>query len=204
MIKTNAGLARINVQMLRLPVRRFYARSGGQVTPLDEAFGRPVAHPAVTPVIHVVDLDQVLHNLDIVAAAGCPGAFLINHDFPMEPFLPLLRELRAARPDMWLGVNFLAQPGQVAFPVLGALARDGAVFQAYWADDGRIDERVDEQGEAQEIARIRAESGWQGLYLGGVAFKKQRPVAKADYATAAHTAKPYHGGGLHLRCCHGA
>jgi hypothetical protein len=177
--------------MLRLPVRRFYARSGGQVTPLHEAFGRPVAHPAVTPVIHVVDLDQVLRNLDIVAAAGCPGAFLINHDFPMEPFLPLLRELRAARPDMWLGVNFLAQPGQVAFPVLGALARDGAVFQAYWADDGRIDERVDEQGEAQEIARIRAESGWHGLYLGGVAFKKQRPVAEADYATAAHTAKPY-------------
>ena len=32
---------------------------------------------------------------------------------------------------------------------------------------------------------IRAESGWSGLYFGGVAFKKQRPVAEADYAAAA-------------------
>lgn len=145
----------------------------------------------VTPVIHVLDAGQALRNLDVVDAAGCPGAFLINHDFAMEPFLPILREVRAARPDLWLGVNFLAQPGQVAFPVLGQLAREGYPFQAYWADDARIDEREEVQAEAEEIARIRAESGWEGLYLGGVAFKKQRPVAEKDYGLSARLAAAY-------------
>lgn len=141
--------------------------------------------PLVTPVIHVLDAAQALTNLDAIAKAGCPGAFLINHDFPMEPFLPILRDIRAAAPDMWLGVNFLAQPGQIAFPVLGELAREGVFFDAYWADDARIDERAATQIEAEEITRIRAESGWSGLYFGGVAFKKQRPVAEADYHAAA-------------------
>ena len=146
------------------------------------------AEPLVTPVIHVLDAAQGLANLEVVARAGCPGAFLINHDFAMEPFLPILRDIRAAEPDMWLGVNFLAQPGQIAFPVLGALEKEGVVFDAYWADDARIDERVAIQTEADEITRIRRQSGWSGLYFGGVAFKKQRPVAEADYAVAASIA----------------
>ncbi len=144
--------------------------------------------PVVTPVVHVLDAAQALTNLQAIAKAGCPGAFLINHDFPMEPFLPILREIRTAEPDMWLGVNFLAQPGRIAFPVLGGLAREGVAFDAYWADDARIDERAEAQTEAEEITRIRTESGWSGLYFGGVAFKKQRPVAEADYATAATVA----------------
>jgi predicted TIM-barrel enzyme len=145
----------------------------------------------VTPVIHVLDTAQTLANLAHVEAAGCPGAFLINHDFGVEPFLPILREVRAARPGLWLGVNFLAQPGSAAFPILGQLAAEGCAFQAYWADDARIDERTEAQPEAEEIARIRADSGWEGLYFGGVAFKKQRPVAEADYAEAARRAAPF-------------
>ena len=145
----------------------------------------------VTPVIHVLDAGQALRNLDIVGTAGCPGAFLINHDFAMEPFLAILQEVRTARADMWLGVNFLAQPGDVAFPVLGNLARAGHVFQAYWADDARIDERQTAQEEAENIARIRVECGWDGLYFGGVAFKKQRPVDADAYFDAARLAVPY-------------
>lgn len=79
----------------------------------------------VTPVIHVLDTHQALRNLDIVDAAGCPGAFLINHDFPVDQFLPILKEVRAARPDLWIGVNFLDQPGNIAFPILGQLAQVG-------------------------------------------------------------------------------
>lgn len=147
--------------------------------------------PVVTPVIHVLDVDQALRNLDVLEATGCPGAFLINHDFDMDTFLPILRDARAARPGMWLGVNFLAQPGNVAFPVLGRLAAEGCEIQAYWADDARIDERVGHQVEAEEIARIRSESGWDGLYIGGVAFKKQRPVAPEMYPASARLAVNY-------------
>ena len=98
--------------------------------------------PLVTPVIHVLNAAEALSNLEAVAKLGCPGAFLINHDFPIEPFLPVLRDIRAAEPDMWLGGNFLAQPGQIAFPVLELLEHEGVVFDAYWADDARIDERA--------------------------------------------------------------
>jgi len=145
----------------------------------------------VTPVIHVQDTEQALRNLDVACAAGCPGVFLINHDFPMESLLPILREVRSARPDCWLGVNFLGQPGSAAFSVLGALGEEGCRIDAYWADDARIDERNDTQIEAEDIARIRKESGWDGLYFGGVAFKMQRPVSEDKYGVAARLSMPF-------------
>lgn len=145
----------------------------------------------VTPVIHVVDAAQALRNLDVIDAAGCPGAFLINHDFSVDQFLPILREVRAARPDLWLGVNFLDQPGNIAFPILGQLAREDCRIDAYWADDARMDERVEVQEIALDIARIRAQSAWDGIYMGGVAFKKQRPVPEEHYALSARISVPY-------------
>lgn len=162
-------------------------------------FGRILLaqRPVILPVIHVLTADQAVENLRHVEALGGAGAFLINHDFGVAPFLPILRDIRAACPQMWLGVNFLAQTGAVAFPILADLARQGSPFQAYWADDARIEERTATEGadpaqpEAEEIARIRAESGWHGLYLGGVAFKKQRPVARSDESRAATLARAY-------------
>lgn len=142
----------------------------------------------VTPVIHVLSTTQALANLETLREAGCPGAFLINHDFGRDAFLPILREVRLAQPDVWLGVNFLAEDGRVGFAALGALAAEGAVFQALWADDARLDERKADQPDAKAIAAARAASGWKGLYFGGVAFKKQRPVADADLDRAAHLA----------------
>lgn len=141
--------------------------------------------PAVTPVIHVLSTAQALANLETLRAAGCPGAFLINHDFGREAFLPILREVRREMPDFWLGVNFLAEDGRVGFATLGALASEGARFQALWADDACLDERQADQPDATAIAAARAASGWSGMYFGGVAFKKQRPVADADLERAA-------------------
>ncbi len=147
--------------------------------------------PVVTPVIHVLDIGQVMKNIDILVAADCPGTFLINHDFSREALLPILQAVRTACPDLWLGVNFLGEPGSLAFPILGQMARDGIRVDAYWADDARIDERARQQSEAEAIRRVRGASGWTGVYLGGVAFKKQRPVANSDHAVAARTSVPY-------------
>ena len=41
------------------------------------------------------------------------------------------------------------------------------------------------QAEAEAIAQIRRDCGWGGLYFGGTAFKKQRPVRPEDYAASA-------------------
>lgn len=141
--------------------------------------------PAVLPVIHARDRGQVVRNVRIAAREGAHGVFLINHDFGFERLLPIVREVRERLPSLWLGVNFLAVTGARAFPVLGELERSGCVVDAYWADDARIDERADMQREAGAIAEARRESGWSGLYLGGVAFKKQRAVAPEDFETAA-------------------
>ena len=141
--------------------------------------------PAVLPVIHARDRGQVVRNARIAAREGAHGVFLINHDFGFERLLPIVREVRERLPSLWLGVNFLAVTGARAFPVLGDLERSGCMVDAYWADDARIDERADAQREAGAIAKVRRESGWSGLYLGGVAFKKQRVVAPEDFEAAA-------------------
>lgn len=143
--------------------------------------------PVVLPVIHVLDTPRTLRNVREVIAAGAAGCFLINHDFEPERFLPIIRDVRAAYPSLWMGVNFLAVTGKDAFPMLGALARDGVTVDAYWADDARIDEHGRNE-EAEEIARIYDASGWRGLYFGGTCFKKQREVAPEHYGQAARAA----------------
>ncbi len=147
--------------------------------------------PVVTPVIHVLDRVQASRNIATAVQAGAAGVFLINHDFPKEQLLPILHDIRAEWPGLWLGVNFLAVTGRDAFPILGGLVAGGCLIDAYWADDARIDERAADQEEAAEIDRIRADSGWTGLYFGGVAFKKQRVVDPGQNRHSAKIARPF-------------
>mgnify|MGYP001806487194 CR=1 FL=1 len=146
--------------------------------------------PAVLPVIHVTDNEQATRNVRILVEEGAPGCFLINHDFGVERFLPIIAHVRGAFPSLWMGVNFLAVTGKDAFPVLGQLKRDGVAVDGYWADDARIDERraADDQLEAKEIAAALKVSGWSGLYTGGTCFKKQREVAPEHHEYAAKLA----------------
>ena len=141
--------------------------------------------------IHTLDTDQALKNIDVLIRAGAAGCFLINHDFGVDAFLPILRDVRAARPRLWMGCNFLAVTGRDAFPILGELQSNGTPIDAYWADDARIDETGRDQAEAEEIAAARTASGWSGLYFGGTAFKKQRPVDPSDWRAAAQQARPF-------------
>lgn len=147
--------------------------------------------PVVLPVIHVLETRRTLANVDHVIGAGAAGCFLINHDFGVAEFLPILRAVRAACRSLWIGANFLAVTGRDAFPILGDLTRNDCAIDAYWADDARIDETGRDPTEAQEIASIRASSGWHGLYFGGTAFKKQRPVAPENHEAAARGAVPF-------------
>ena len=151
----------------------------------------PNGKVAVFPVIHVLSTEQAAHNVAIAIEEGCPGVFLINHDFEVEKFLPIIREVRKEFPDVWMGINFLAVTGKDAFPVLAELEADGCRIDGYWADDARIDEsaEINEQTEAAEILEVKRNCGWDGLYFGGTAFKKQREVKEADFARSAQIAK---------------
>ena len=141
--------------------------------------------PVILPVIHVLDDARTAANIDHIIDAGLKGCFLINHDFGIDAFLPVLEAIRGRYPDFWIGVNFLAVTGLKAFPILADLDERGVRIDAYWADDARIDESAVTQEEADNIAATRADCGWKGLYFGGTAFKKQRPVDPKDYARAA-------------------
>lgn len=147
--------------------------------------------PVVLPVIHVQDHDQTKRNIEVLIRAGASGCFLINHDFGVDRFTPILRSIRGAFPSLWLGCNFLAVTGREAFPVLAELQAEGVQIDAYWADDARIDETGADPSEAEEIARVRERCGWRGLYFGGTAFKKQRPVEPARWQDAARAAVPF-------------
>ena len=146
--------------------------------------------PVVLPVIHVLDSDRTRKNVEILLEAGAQGCFLINHDFEPEKFLPIIRDTRASFPSLWMAVNFLAVTGKHAFPVLGKLQSEGCQVDGYWADDACIDEDGANL-EAKTIADARAESGWNGLYFGGTAFKKQREVDPSRYGDAAREACPF-------------
>lgn len=146
--------------------------------------------PVVLPVIHVTDNEQAERNVRILVGEGAPGCFLINHDFGVDRFLPIIAHVRQRFPALWMGVNFLAVTGKDAFPVLGRLKADGVLVDGYWADDARMDERraADDQMEARDIALALAASGWSGLYTGGTCFKKQREVAPEHYEYSARLA----------------
>ena len=149
--------------------------------------------PAILPVIHVLDNEQAERNVRTTIQEGAPGVFLINHDFDVDTFLPIIRHIRQTFPALWLGVNFLAVTGKHAFPILVQLEQGGFAVDAYWGDDARINEKsgLGEQPEAEEIIEARRQCGWSGLYFGGTAFKKQKPVAPQDYASAASIAGYY-------------
>ncbi|MEP4195272.1 MAG: adenine phosphoribosyltransferase [Aliishimia sp.] len=146
--------------------------------------------PVVLPVIHVLESSRTRDNIAKVIEGGAQGCFLINHDFEKEKLLPILQDMRNAYPSLWMAVNFLAVTGKDAFPILGELAKDGCVIDAYWADDACIDEDGTNL-EARHIADIRSQSGWDGLYFGGTAFKKQREVDPSRYGDAARNAAPF-------------
>jgi predicted TIM-barrel enzyme len=143
--------------------------------------------PIILPVIHVLDHEQTYRNIVVAIEGGCPGVFLINHDFDKEYLLPIIKSIRVEFPDYWIGINFLAVTGEFAFPILGALQSQGIRVDGYWADDACIDERLEKnnQIDAKRIDAVRKASGWHGLYIGGVAFKKQREIGPADYAYSA-------------------
>ncbi|MFT5503383.1 MAG: putative TIM-barrel enzyme [Gammaproteobacteria bacterium] len=145
---------------------------------------------AVFPVIHVLTHEQTSLNVQIAIEESCAGVFLINHDFDVDQFLPIVRSVREQFPEFWLGVNFLAVTGKIAFPILAELEKNGCRVDGYWADDARIDEsaEIDQQVEAAGILEVKRRCGWGGMYFGGTAFKKQREVESQFFNRSAEIA----------------
>lgn len=133
--------------------------------------------PAILPVIHVESADQALRNAEIARRAGCDGLFLINHAGSCADLLTIHHDLTTEFPGWWIGINCLDLAPVSVFKEISQEV-DGV-----WVDNAGIDESSQAQGVAERIAQAQRESGWQGLYFGGVAFKYQRQVADLERAT---------------------
>lgn len=137
----------------------------------------------VLPVIHVENAAQAFANTRIARDAGCDGVFLINHSISHEDLLAIHHGVHKKFSDWWIGVNCLDLSPDHVF---GAVSKEVA---GIWVDNAHINEKSNDQPEADRIGLARKESGWEGLYFGGVAFKYQRHVS--DLGAAAKTAQRY-------------
>lgn len=138
---------------------------------------------SILPVIHVEGLEQALRNAEIAREQGCDGIFLINHEIPWAVLLKIHHRMCEVFPGWWIGVNCLdLGPDEVFCRISDKVA-------GVWVDNAMIDEREAQQTMAESIQAARVESGWQGLYFGGVAFKYQRHVE--DVGRAARIAAEY-------------
>ena len=137
----------------------------------------------ILPVIHVAGPEQALRNAGITRRQGCDGVLLIGHEIDNTELLSIHHQLYEAFPDWWIGVNCLdLSPSQVFDVITDEVA-------GVWVDNAMIDERESLQVKADAIQAAREQSGWQGLYFGGVAFKYQRQVE--DVGRAARLAAEY-------------
>ena len=135
----------------------------------------------VLTVIHVVGQEQAIRNAQLARDGGADGAFLLSHGgVSDEQLLEIHQAVAAEMRGWWIGVNCLSFSAEETF------RRVGDRVAGVWIDDALIDERSDEQPAAARVAEVQRQSGWRGLYFGGVAFKYQRPVR--DLARAAKLA----------------
>ena len=130
----------------------------------------------ILPVIHVESFEQALRNVQIAYEEECDGVFLINHSIGHGDLLGIHGKIRSRFPGWWIGVNCLGLSPEDVFRHVDA------DVSGIWVDNAMIDERTDMQGNAARIQSARVESGFTGLYFGGVAFKYQRQVEDLERA----------------------
>jgi len=122
------------------------------------------------PVIHVIDKNQTLRNVDIALIAEADGIFLISHgSLSYKELLILGKEIKDKYPDLWLGFNFLDISINQFFTFFNSYQNYFNSFcDAIWFDDSK---RGVNDKEADIITSLWKKSLFKGKLFGGVAFK---------------------------------
>ena len=134
------------------------------------------------PVIHVINAEQAVRNVQIAQWNNADGVFLISHGHAShEQLIEIYGKVRKRFPHFWIGLNFLD------LSVMDAIRHVPACAQALWTDNAWIDEAqlpINAAAEAVWDFRKR-KSEWKGFYFGGVAFKYQHEVKNLALVTKA-------------------
>jgi predicted TIM-barrel enzyme len=139
----------------------------------------------ITPVIHVIDYDQVQMNVETCLETGIDHVFIIDHGSRNSPaWLATVREhLKADYPELWVGINFLFLPNHLAIPT-GEVCGANAV----WCDTAGLVRPGDEEN-AKQLHGIRVQK--EMLYFGGIEFKYQPTPHPYDYEWLYENAMKY-------------
>lgn len=113
-----------------------------------------------------------MDSVEAAVDAGCRGIWFTTQSITGEELETLLQEIRARHPDLWVGVNFLEYIPSVAMRLCSGFGFDGL-----WTDWAGVSNATENHKEhADALLQARNDTGWPGLYFGGVAFKYQRHV----------------------------
>lgn len=133
---------------------------------IPQTFGVEIAMLAV---IHLSSRDQGVTQAKLAFDAGADGVFLIDHSRSWSAVAEAADAVFDATGG-WVGVNAL---DLTALESMSAFVNQRSV-RGVWVDNAGTDERSDKQPFAEAVDVIRR--NWDGVYLGGTAFKYQRAV----------------------------
>lgn len=139
----------------------------------------------ITPVIHVIDYSQVRTNVETCLELGIDHVFVIDHDSRnSQAHIAMIREkLKQEFPDLWVGLNFLFLPNELAMATAEICSAD-----ALWCDNAGLLKPGDEMI-AQKLENMRIKRDM--LYFGGVEFKYQKQPRSSDFEWLYQTAVKY-------------
>jgi hypothetical protein len=103
------------------------------------------------PVIHVLDLEQVMKNIYTCKLYGIKKFFLIGHQVEDKEVLEIANFIKQQYPDLWIGINLLGTPLQERIEM------DINPIDAMWFDETITERKTHNH-----------------LIFGGVDFKYQR------------------------------
>lgn len=108
----------------------------------------------IIPVIHMVNVNQVLTNVNTCLECGIEKVFLINHQVNSSDLVACAVNTKIKYPNLWIGVNMLGEKTEDV--LFMNMPIDGI-----WCDATITPERV------------KKYRNFKGLFFGGLAFKYQ-------------------------------
>lgn len=107
--------------------------------------------PIISPVIHMLNMNQVRDNINTCLSVGINHVFIINHVTEVPELINCTLKMREEFPDLWIGMNPLGYYNWQALHL-------DLDISALW-----IDETITTE-----------ERNFKGLVFGGLAFKYQK------------------------------
>lgn len=118
------------------------------------------------PVIHVIDINQTIKNIDIIIECECDGIFLVNHELEYKIYFDIVKKIKVLYPNLWIGINCISLKPFEIFNYIEPNIIDGL-----WVDNAYITDTDKPQNIAEYMLHYFSKNKFTGLYFGGISSK---------------------------------